>query len=250
MNTDEIKTAPISDVVKTWNIELFMDPRDNIQKIIVRKGKQLPAGGFDVIKVRKDEAVQYLLAEKARKEAEAREREIHCHGILLFGWEAANIVIDDRKDIEEQITAAWQHHGDWCGISREQAAEQVYKQLAEIKQQREKEEQAAKDAEKSREEMEKLAATFEVVKTHAVQQARGGEDGIDGFADLTIRRVSDGEQIRVIEKNIFDFGHYGYPHNRGGTNAALDRSEWADLEKEAVAWVEKFGPLKNKNMRM
>ena len=97
---------------------------------------------------------------------------------------------------------------------------------------------------------EKFRMSFETVDIHAVQQPRGGEMGVDGHADVTIRRVADGQEIRVVERNVFDFGHYGYPYDRQGTNAAIDPTEWTGLERDAVMWITKFGPLKNKNMRM
>ena len=87
-----------------------------------------------------------------------------------------------------------------------------------------------------------------MIRTHEVQQCKGYD--VDGYADVTIRCVANGEEIRVVERNIFDFGHYGYPYERKGTDAALDRKNWSELERDAVAWIEEFGPIKNKNMRM
>lgn len=74
MNAEEIKIAPIEDVIRVWGIEPFYDPRDGQKKIIVRRGKDLPEGGMSVIAARRPEIINWLEADQARKDEERRER--------------------------------------------------------------------------------------------------------------------------------------------------------------------------------
>lgn len=97
-------------------------------------------------------------------------------------------------------------------------------------------------------EEEKEAATRAARKAEWVQQKtytnikpRGGEDGTDGYVDAVYRDTSSGEDIRMVNRDIFDFGCYSYPKRVEGTEDVLKRDNWTDDEKRLSKWIAEFG---------
>jgi len=94
---------------------------------------------------------------------------------------------------------------------------------------------------KEREERRKLYT----VTTHKTVQAWGGEEtGQDGFWDATVTD-KDGNATRVIIRNVFDFGYYGYPYRLAGTGTdnVFNEDVWTQTERDAVAWALDFSPI-------
>lgn len=82
-----------------------------------------------------------------------------------------------------------------------------------------------------------------------VTEPRGGETGIDGYSE-SILTNRQGDSVTMVERNVFDFGYYVFPKRLGGTQKIFDRRCWTGEEKRAEKWLFKFGPLKNKGLRM
>jgi len=94
---------------------------------------------------------------------------------------------------------------------------------------------------KEREERRKLYS----VTTHETIQAWGGEErGQDGYWDATVTD-KNGNATRVIVRNVFDFGYYGYPYRLAGTgtNNVFNEDVWTQTEREAVKWALEFSPI-------
>lgn len=74
---------------------------------------------------------------------------------------------------------------------------------------------------------------------------RGGELGQDGIIDAEYINNDTGEIIRMISRDIFDFGCFHYPQRL--PNALAD-DELSDSEKELVKWLREFSPFKGVRM--
>jgi hypothetical protein len=70
---------------------------------------------------------------------------------------------------------------------------------------------------------------------------RGGEDGTDGYIDAVYRDTASGEDIRMVNRDVFDFGCYSYPKRVEGTEDVLKRDNWTDDEKRLSKWIAEFG---------
>lgn len=108
----------------------------------------------------------------------------------------------------------------------------------EEKRRREEEERLRKR--KEREEKEKL---FKIVQVHKKIYPRGGENGIDGYWDGTLEYVATGEKIRMVARNVFDFGYYCYPKRVEGTDEVFKKENWTEIEQKVVEWLKDFPPI-------
>ena len=59
---------------------------------------------------------------------------------------------------------------------------------------------------------------FSIKEIHEKVLPYGGENGVDGYIDVTLS-VEGGEDVRVVYRDVFDFGEYGYPKRLEGKNA-------------------------------
>lgn len=96
--------------------------------------------------------------------------------------------------------------------------------------------------------MKKLYDSFEVVKVFRLIQPTSGEDGYDGYCDISVRDRETGKETRIVHRNVFDFGVYCYPKRVEGTDDVLSSKSWDDDELKAARWVRKFSPLQNKSI--
>jgi len=88
-----------------------------------------------------------------------------------------------------------------------------------------------------------------VVKVHEIRHAKGGEEsGQDGLWNVTVID-KDFNTTRVIVRNVFDFGYYGYPARVNGTEDAHHEDTWTQIEHKAVKWALEFSPIDH-DMRM
>lgn len=67
----------------------------------------------------------------------------------------------------------------------------------------------------------------------------GGEDGIDGYIDAEYTS-ENGETIRMVNRDVFDFGCYSYPKRLEGKDI-FNRELWTESEKQLSIWLSKFG---------
>lgn len=68
----------------------------------------------------------------------------------------------------------------------------------------------------------------------------GGENGRDGYIDADYKNLN-GVQIRMVTRDVFDFGVYSYPKRLEGTKDALNRNTMTEDEKSLVKWLSEFG---------
>lgn len=95
------------------------------------------------------------------------------------------------------------------------------------------------------EERARRKAVFEIVEVHELVQPKGGEDGIDGYADITLKHRDSGVLVRMIARNMFDVGWWAFPKRVEGTESSIgDGRDWSEVERAAVDWMREFGPLK------
>lgn len=96
------------------------------------------------------------------------------------------------------------------------------------------------------EEMEKSKAREErfnqwkLTKTYKKVMPSGGEDGIDGYIDAEYVNAN-GEMIRMVHRDVFDFGTYSYPKRLEGTDNALKYDAKTEDEKSLSKWLAEFG---------
>lgn len=124
----------------------------------------------------------------------------------------------------------------------------VIEQLAEYKSQLEKmlcELKEEKEQEKA--EIERQKREWEIVKTYKKVMPTGGETGRDGYIDAEYRSQK-GETLRMVNRDVFDFGTYSYPKRLEGTDDIFNRTSWTAAEIELSRWIAKFGKFKGIRM--
>lgn len=95
----------------------------------------------------------------------------------------------------------------------------------------------------------KAKAEWCVVKVYKNIEAYGGETGEDGYYDAEY--VSENNEIvRMVSKDVFDFGLYSYPKRLEGTEGALKQDQWTDTEIRVSKWIRNFGVLSGKSTRI
>ena len=79
---------------------------------------------------------------------------------------------------------------------------------------------------------------FEIIKKHRHVEPRGGENGVDGYIDIEMKH-ENGSIVRVVYRDVFDFGTYGYPKRVEGTDDVFKEETWSQEEKDAIYYIEK-----------
>lgn len=137
-----------------------------------------------------------------------------------------------------------------------EATDEKVKEFLEVverirREEEEMEKKAVAELEGWKWEIETLKQEFEVVQTHELVHPKGGEDGVDGYYDVSLKAKAtvDGEVVRMVARNVFDFGFYAYPKRVEGTQQVFESSAWTKLERRAVDWLEAFSPFTT-NIRM
>jgi hypothetical protein len=109
----------------------------------------------------------------------------------------------------------------------------------------EKEETERKEREQveaRRTEKEARRRTGRIYQVYDEVQPKGGEDGVDGYFDAAI--CIEDVISRVVIRDVFDFGCYGYPKRVEGTQDVFNQNVWTQPELMAVNWGLEFGPFK------
>lgn len=97
-------------------------------------------------------------------------------------------------------------------------------------------------AEQRKADKERRRARWMLVETYKDVKPTGGEMGRDGYRDATYRNA-DGEMLRFVSRDVFDFGAYSYPKRVEGTDDVLRRDSWSDVERDLADWLYEFGPF-------
>lgn len=90
------------------------------------------------------------------------------------------------------------------------------------------------------EETEKQRAEWKVTRIIRKVMPSYGEDSRDGYIDGEYTSKT-GEMIRMVERDVFDFGCYAYPKRVEGTDNVFNRDAWTEGEKQLASWLAKFG---------
>lgn len=88
---------------------------------------------------------------------------------------------------------------------------------------------------------------WEEVKVHEHVSPKGGEMGTDGYHDATYRRKSDGAEVRVISRDIFDVGKYTMLARE--KTASADNNTRSEAEKSCLGWLHRY-PVFGRDVRM
>ncbi len=91
-----------------------------------------------------------------------------------------------------------------------------------------------------KEETDKRKKEWNITKTYKNIHPSGGEDGTDGYIDAEYTS-KNGEVIRMVSRDIFDFGCYSYPKRLEGKEDIFNRELWTEDEKQLGTWLSKFG---------
>lgn len=96
------------------------------------------------------------------------------------------------------------------------------------------------EKQKKKEEIEKQKSEWKSVKVFEEVMPSYGEDSEDGYIDAEY--VSqNGETIRMVERDVFDFGVFYYPKRFEGTDDIFNRDNWTESERQLAKWLTKFG---------
>ena len=105
------------------------------------------------------------------------------------------------------------------------------------------EEWAEEERQKAEAKKARLAQWHEVEVYELIKPHRG-ELGTDGYKDAL---YSNGKtQIRVVSRDIFDFGKDHYPKRLAGTKDVFNRSKWTEEEASLIKWLVEFGEFRGR----
>jgi len=204
---------------------------------------------LDIIKQINDEEQESEARQKAEEEAAKYIISVYLSSRGWGDYSPVTVDIDTRKPEAEWIAEARhaldrEHDVDEKNMTDDDILSKIN---AVIKERDEKAARKLQREQKNKEREERR--TLYTVTTHKTVQAWGDEErGDDGFWDATVTD-SAGYSTRVIIRNVFDFGYYGYPQRFSGTENALLEDKWTQTERDAVKWALEFSPIDH-NMRM
>ncbi len=112
-----------TELIQKYNITTIY--QDGETKIRLQPTHKLNQAELELIKTNKPAILAEFEARKAKETEDAK----HIHEIILAGWEAVTIRVDDRKDINQTINEVFEVHGGFTGCSREDISEQIQKAL-------------------------------------------------------------------------------------------------------------------------
>jgi len=86
-------------------------------------------------------------------------------------------------------------------------------------------------------ERKQLFQAFVIVERHCEQFPT--DMNPDAVFEYTLRHVETGEQVRVCERNIFNFSHYAHPSRLTAAEGVTVHG-WSKVEKLAALWMMEF----------
>lgn len=100
---------------------------------------------------------------------------------------------------------------------------------------------------KQKDEAERQKKEWTIAKVYKDIPSSGRENGRDGYFDADYASLG-GEIIRMVSRDIFDFGIVLYPKRLEGTDNASDRLLWTESEKQLAVWINEFGKFQKIRM--
>ena len=104
-----------------------------------------------------------------------------------------------------------------------------------------------KEEEEEKAKIEKQRNEWKILKVYEDIKPKGDEDGRDGYFDAEYIS-QNGCVVRMVNRDVFDFGCYSYPKRFAGTRAVLNSELWTDEEKSLSSWISKFGEFRGTRM--
>lgn len=105
----------------------------------------------------------------------------------------------------------------------------------------------SEEEQKEKEEREKRKKEWSCDKEYSKILPTGGENGRDGFIDAEY--ISEhGETVRMISRDVFDFGCYSYPQRLSKSENMLEIELWTEPEKQLAMWLAEFGAFRGIRM--
>lgn len=95
---------------------------------------------------------------------------------------------------------------------------------------------------KQKTEKDNRESMYIIEKVYKSQMPKGGEDGQDGYYDVDLKS-QNGNTIRMVARNVFDFGFYTYPKRLEGSEAIFKKELYSDDELKASDWLYEFSPF-------
>lgn len=102
-----------------------------------------------------------------------------------------------------------------------------------------------KEKEETKRKLEEERKKYTIKDVYKNISPTGGEKGVDGYFDALIEKQNS-QALRVVARNVFDFGYYTYPKRVEGTDEVISRENWTEEEKDACNWLSKFSPFTNR----
>lgn len=84
---------------------------------------------------------------------------------------------------------------------------------------------------------------YSIIKTYRHVTPSGGEFGADGYYDVDIMNNKTSRVVRMVSRDVFDFGVYNHPKRYEGTDGVFDRNKWTNEEKDVSKWLAKNAPF-------
>ena len=82
--------------------------------------------------------------------------------------------------------------------------------------------------------------TWKIVKEYEHINPYGRENGRDGYIDADYQN-ENGVIVRMVSRDVFDFGCYSYPKRVEGTEDIFSNDIMTEEEKSLCKWLSEFG---------
>lgn len=100
----------------------------------------------------------------------------------------------------------------------------------------------AEKIEIEKQEREKRKKRWREIRRYSFVRPSGGENGENGYLDADYES-QDGVIVRMVSRDVFDFGCYAYPKIVEGTDNVFSWENWTKPERDLMSWLSEFGPF-------
>lgn len=101
-------------------------------------------------------------------------------------------------------------------------------------------EKMAEEKQKEQDETERRKTQWSITNVIKEIIPSRGENGKDGYFDAEYTSI-DSQTIRMVSRDVFDFGCYSYPKRFEGTDDVFNRDNWTEIEIQLANWLSDFG---------
>ena len=112
--------------------------------------------------------------------------------------------------------------------------DEYLKELLSMKEEMENRQQKEKKERESRQKAWKIVKEYKHINPYGV------ESGRDGYIDADYQN-ENGVIVRMVSRDVFDFGCYSYPKRVEGTEDAFSNDIMTEEEKSLCKWLFEFG---------